>query len=81
MSTGEPIDCVNCPRTSLPQSFVDNSKIVALESRVKELEAELKRLRVFYTIRMDTLEKLQVKMPEPFRTQVCNILANGKEQQ
>ena len=32
----------------------------------------------FYTLRMDVLQKYQKGLPEPYRTRVCNILANGR---
>ena len=33
----------------------------------------------FYKIRVDAIQKYQHKLPEPHRTIICNILANGSE--
>lgn len=32
----------------------------------------------FYTERMDALQRYQKDLPEPYRTELCNILANGR---
>lgn len=34
--------------------------------------------RLFYGERMDALQRYQKELPEPHRTIVCNILANGR---
>lgn len=50
------------------------------EAQVDDLEREivsLKRSRDFYEQRMNALQELQKRLPEPYRTWVCNILANG----
>ncbi len=39
---------------------------------------ELTNSRDFYRIRMQAIEGLQSELPEPWRTLVCNVLANGK---
>lgn len=47
---------------------------------VREQAAEIARLkssRDFYRTRCDLLQKLQVRMRDPERTLVCDILANG----
>ena len=38
---------------------------------------DMQRKVSFYTERLNTLQKYQTKLPEPYRTEVCNILANG----
>jgi len=54
-----------------------------LELLVARMEAaamvirELERTKAFYSPRMNALQELQKQMPEPWRTAVCDILANG----
>ena len=33
----------------------------------------------FYKTRMRALQEWQKELPEPYRTEVCNILANGRK--
>jgi hypothetical protein len=49
-----------------------------LWAMVKAATHEVKHTRWFYGLRMDELQKYQKELPEPHRTIVCNILANGK---
>ena len=42
----------------------------------RELKA-LRRSKEFYEIRMNELLQCQKELPEPYRTEICNILANG----
>jgi hypothetical protein len=47
---------------------------------VDELERVIHGLRIslaFYEGRMNALQQYQKGLPEPYRTEVCNILANG----
>ena len=34
----------------------------------------------FYKLRMDVIQEWQKSLPEPYRTECCNILANGKKE-
>ena len=40
--------------------------------------AELRRSLEFYKTRTNEIQKYQKELPEPHRTVICNILANGK---
>lgn len=52
-------------------------RIVELENKNARLESRLDRHGLFYTCRMNRLQALQGHLPEPYRTIVCDILANG----
>lgn len=45
--------------------------------RADRAERALKNTRDFYELRMNALQKYQKELPEPHRTIICNILANG----
>jgi len=44
--------------------------------KCKEVK-EVARLKSFYGDRFNLIQEYQKKMPEPYRTVICNILANG----
>ena len=37
------------------------------------------RIINFYKVRMQALQEYQTELPEPYRTLICNILANGSK--
>jgi hypothetical protein len=51
--------------------------IEAAAALASEENASLARYRDFYLMRMDALQRYQHELPEPHRTAICNILANG----
>lgn|SRR3990167_3239414 len=51
----------------------DDTEFDKLSDKISTLENQVS----FYVTRADALQQLQSSMPEPWRTKVCNILANG----
>jgi hypothetical protein len=49
----------------------------ALKGEVEKGEKRLENTRNFYEPRMNLLQKYQMELPEPHRTAICDILANG----
>ena len=44
-----------------------------------QLEERLVRKIKFYEDRLNLIQKYQKELPEPYRRQICNLLANGKD--
>jgi len=63
------------------QKLVDEGQIIFRGDQVPALIARVRELdhsRRFHQRRMDEFQRWQKDLPEPYRTECCNILANGK---
>jgi hypothetical protein len=50
----------------------------SITDAVIQLEERLVHKIKFYENRLNLIQKYQKELPEPYRTQICNILANGE---
>jgi hypothetical protein len=53
-------------------------KILKMGFMLNEVRGLAPAQKSFYEERMDALQRYQKELPEPYRTEICNILANGK---
>lgn len=53
--------------------------LVELVAAYRRLKRHYQHAQRFYTERMDALQQYQAELPEPHRTYVCDILANGQK--
>lgn len=78
-------DCLKKSIPFEPETIAIDELLTHIEAQAKQieqLEKDKKRLEYsvndFHTPRWNSLQKFQKQIPEPYRTLVCDILANGK---
>lgn len=60
-----------------PKEYQQRMVNSACAEAVKWHEKDVMSIKQFYLRRMNALQKYQANLPEPYRTEICNILANG----
>jgi len=58
--------------------MISGKQFDELSDTIMEFYKSISRSCAFYEQRMNLIQKYQNQLPDPYRTSICNILANGK---
>ena len=59
--------------------MIEDKGITPLDYATLKLEFNrIRRSLEFYRLRVEEFQKIKNRLPEPYKTAVCNILANGR---